>query len=108
MEVHEWEGAFQGRRAHFKMTAVIGHVLSIDFPAKFQHWDTVDPLTLFDAPTIKSESNPKVSLYLSPSPPSLSLSLFLSLSLSPCLSVSHTHTHTYTHTHTHINNHTYT
>lgn len=42
------------------MTSVIGHVLSIDFPAKFQNWDTTDPSTLFDAPTLKNESNPKV------------------------------------------------
>lgn len=42
------------------MTSVIGHVLSIDFPAKYQNWDTTDPATLFDAPTLKNESNPKV------------------------------------------------
>jgi len=44
------------------MTSVIGHVLSIDFPAKFQNWDTTDPSTLFDAPTLKNESNPKVTI----------------------------------------------
>eukprot|EP00884_Botryococcus_braunii_P010708 jgi/Botrbrau1/19639/Bobra.0003s0009.1 len=59
LDVHEWEGNFQGRRARFKMTSVVGHVYSIDFPAKYQHWDTVDPLSLFDAPTIKNEANPK-------------------------------------------------
>ena len=37
-EVHEYSGRFQGQSAHFKMTSVIGHVLSIDFPAKFQNW----------------------------------------------------------------------
>ncbi len=62
MEVHEYDGTFKGRLAHFKMTSVIGHVLSIDFPAKFQNWDTTDPSTLFDAPTLKNESNPKVIL----------------------------------------------
>ena len=60
LEVHEYDGTFRGRSAHFKMTSVIGHVLSIDFPAKFQNWDTTDPSTLFDAPTLKNESNPKV------------------------------------------------
>ena len=60
LEVHEYDGTFQGRNAHFKMTSVIGHVLSIDFPAKYQNWDTTDPSTLFDAPTLKNESNPKV------------------------------------------------
>jgi len=63
LEVHEYDGTFKGRNAHFKMTSVIGHVLSIDFPAKFQNWDTTDPSTLFDAPTLKNESNPKVNLF---------------------------------------------
>lgn len=60
LDVHEFDGRFQGAPAHFKVTSVIGHVLSIDFPAKFQSWETTEPSSLFDAPTIKSESNPKV------------------------------------------------
>ena len=61
LDVHEYEGTFKGRNALFRMTSVIGHVLSIDFPAKFQNWDTTDPATLFDAPTLKNESNPKAN-----------------------------------------------
>lgn len=57
--MHEYEGVFQGRPAHFKMTSVIGHVLNIDFPASFQSWETTDPATLFAAPTVMSEANPK-------------------------------------------------
>ena len=60
MDVHEYDGRFQGDAAHFKVTSVIGHVLSIDFPAKYQSWETTEPSSLFDAPTIKSEANPKV------------------------------------------------
>lgn len=60
MEVHEYDGTFLGRPAHFRMTSVIGHVLSIDFPAKYQNWDTTDPQSLFDAPTVRNEANPKV------------------------------------------------
>ncbi len=60
LDVHEYEGVFQGRPAHFKMTSVIGHVLSIDFPPAFQSWETTDPASLFSAPTIMSEANPKV------------------------------------------------
>lgn len=58
--MHEWSGDFQGRPVRFRMTSVIGHVLSIDFPPKFQNWDQNDPLTLFTAPTIRGEANPKV------------------------------------------------
>lgn len=59
MEVHEFDGSFRGTSVRFKVTSVIGHVLSIDFPPKYQSWDTTDPFELFEAPTIKNESNPK-------------------------------------------------
>lgn len=48
----------------FKMTSVIGHVLSIDFPPAYQSWEHTDPATLFDAPTLKNEANPKVCVYV--------------------------------------------
>jgi DNA topoisomerase-3 len=59
LDVHEWNGTFMGQPAHFKMTSVIGHVYSLDFPSKFQNWETTDPASLFDAPTLKTEANPK-------------------------------------------------
>jgi len=59
LEVHEFDGTFRGVPVRYKITSVIGHVLSIDFPSKYQNWDTTDPFELFEAPTIKSESNPK-------------------------------------------------
>lgn len=58
-DVHEFTRSFKGRSCNFKVTAVIGHVLSIDFPAKFQSWD-LDPTILFDAPVQKKEATPKV------------------------------------------------
>lgn len=60
LEVHEWRGTFRGEPASFKMTSVIGHVYSLDFPPAYNSWDRVDPLELFDAATVKSEANPKV------------------------------------------------
>lgn len=60
LDVHEWRGSFRGVDAAFKMTSVIGHVYSLDFTAAFNSWDRVDPAELFDAPTVKSEANPKV------------------------------------------------
>lgn len=35
-----------------------GHVYQQDFPEDYQDWRKTDPFTLFDAPTIKKESNP--------------------------------------------------
>lgn len=43
MDVHEWNGTFEGQSARFKMTSVIGHVFSIDFPKEYNNWDKVDP-----------------------------------------------------------------
>ena len=54
---------FQRSKRPFQDDICHWAVLSIDFPAKFQNWDTTDPSTLFDAPTLKNESNPKVNLF---------------------------------------------
>ena len=51
--VHEFNGTFQGRPVQYKVTAVTGHVYSCDFPSEYSNWDTVDPVTLFTAPTLK-------------------------------------------------------
>ncbi|KAG0544337.1 hypothetical protein BDA96_02G266700 [Sorghum bicolor] len=59
-DVHEFDGTFQGSYANFKVTSVIGHVLSVDFPPAYQNWEATDPLDLFEAPVLRSECNPKV------------------------------------------------
>ena len=35
---HEYEGKFRGQHAHFTFTSVCGHVLSLDFLAKYNNW----------------------------------------------------------------------
>ncbi|GAV58966.1 hypothetical protein CFOL_v3_02499 [Cephalotus follicularis] len=59
-EIHEFDGKFLGYHVHYKVTSVIGHVFSVDFPAKYQDWKVTNPLDLFLAPILKTESNPKV------------------------------------------------
>ena len=44
------------------MTAVIGHVYSIDFPQQYNSWEKTDPNDLFEARTIRLEANPKVGV----------------------------------------------
>jgi len=43
--VHEWRGHFQGSGVLFKMTSVCGHVMTSDFPPKYNNWDKVDPVS---------------------------------------------------------------
>ena len=46
-DVYEWTGSFPSLRANarFKMTSVCGHVMSLDFPAKYNKWDQIDPVS---------------------------------------------------------------
>lgn len=60
--VHEYKGVLFGKPAEFKVTAVAGHVFSIDFPKQYNNWDSVEPIDLFEAETIKNEANPKMHL----------------------------------------------
>ena len=48
--MHVFRGQFRGVAANIKVTSVVGHVFSTDFPSSYQNWDKVDPGTLFDAP----------------------------------------------------------
>lgn len=57
--VHEYTGTLFGKSAEFKVTAVAGHVFSIDFPKQYNNWDSVEPIDLFEAETVKNEANPK-------------------------------------------------
>ena len=54
-DVHEFSGrAFEGERTcAWRVTSVAGHVASVDFPERFQSWESCDPGALFAAPTIK-------------------------------------------------------
>lgn len=58
--VYEFDQRFFGETAHFKVTSVCGHIYSTDFPAKYNSWQAVDPLELYDAETVKVENSTKV------------------------------------------------
>ena len=52
-DVYEFEGTFPpgdkrgGSAAHFKMTSVCGHVMTLDFLPKYNKWDQVDPVSRY-------------------------------------------------------------
>ncbi|RWS16329.1 DNA topoisomerase 3-beta-1-like protein [Dinothrombium tinctorium] len=61
--IHEYRGAFNGiSNCLFKFTSVCGHVMTSDFPGKYNNWDRVEPLELFSAPVIKKEANPNLHM----------------------------------------------
>ena len=39
--VNEWSGNFMGFNVKYKMTSVCGHVMSLDFPSKYNNWDRI-------------------------------------------------------------------
>ena len=52
-DVYEFDGTFPpgdkrgGSAAHFKMTSVCGHVMTLDFLPKYNKWDQVDPVSRY-------------------------------------------------------------
>jgi DNA topoisomerase-3 len=62
--VHEFGGNFHGRPCTFRVTSVVGHVFSIDFPAQYANWDAVDPVDLFQAPTHKTAEKGSIVRHL--------------------------------------------
>jgi DNA topoisomerase-3 len=62
--VHEFNHHFLGKAALFRVTSVAGHVFSTDFPPKYQNWDTVDPMDLFQAPIVHTSENKGIVKHL--------------------------------------------
>ncbi|GMS83825.1 hypothetical protein PENTCL1PPCAC_6000, partial [Pristionchus entomophagus] len=60
--VSEYSGQFMGERAFFKVTSTCGHVMSVDFPQKYNNWEKTDPSELYSAPIHKIEANPKMKM----------------------------------------------
>ena len=59
--VHEFPGRFRARACRFRVTAVKGHVYSLDFLPEFQSWEDCEPAELFDAGTLKSPTSGAVA-----------------------------------------------
>lgn len=46
--VHEWNGKLNGESVFFKMTSVCGHVMTSDFPPRYNNWEKVDPVSMYE------------------------------------------------------------
>ncbi|KAI6172120.1 DNA topoisomerase [Aphelenchoides besseyi] len=60
--VSEYTGQFKGQRAEFKVTSTCGHVETVDFPGRYNNWNTTDPAELLVCPIEKQEANPKMRM----------------------------------------------
>jgi DNA topoisomerase-3 len=54
----------QASQIRHRVSSVAGHVFSVDFPTKFQSWDSVDPAELFSAPVVKKPTKGSVVKHL--------------------------------------------
>ena len=43
----------QNRQCEMVFTSVSGHLTSLEFPAQYRHWNSVQPIDLYHAPVIK-------------------------------------------------------
>jgi DNA topoisomerase III len=68
LPVHEFSCDFpkapHARHCLHKVTSVAGHVFSVDFPEKYQSWDSVDPAELFHAPIVRKPCKGSVVKHL--------------------------------------------
>ncbi|CAI4230836.1 unnamed protein product [Auanema sp. JU1783] len=60
--VSEYYGNFMGKSVKFKVTSTCGHIMTLDFPMKYNNWEKTDPVELYSAPTVKLEANPKLKM----------------------------------------------
>ena len=52
--IFEFSGTFKGQSICYRVTSVVGHVFSTDFPPQYQQWDAVEPVELFTAPVVRT------------------------------------------------------
>lgn len=82
--ISNWDFSYRlgsGAHTHFTMTAVTGHLTSSDFDENYRRWQSVDPMTLFDAPIISYIKDASPSTTTCAPMRSAELAVALSLSL---------------------------
>lgn len=62
--VYEFEGEFRGAHCTVRVTSVVGHVFSTDFPSQYQSWETTDPAELFQAPVLSTAESKGIVKHL--------------------------------------------
>ncbi|XP_063361845.1 DNA topoisomerase 3-alpha [Cydia amplana] len=52
-KIYEFEAEVNHQKANMVMTSVSGHLLGLEFVGSYKHWQSCNPLVLFDAPVFK-------------------------------------------------------
>ncbi|XP_073945480.1 DNA topoisomerase 3-alpha-like isoform X2 [Choristoneura fumiferana] len=52
-KIYEFEAEVNHQKAEMVMTSVSGHLLALEFVGSYKHWQSCNPLVLFDAPVFK-------------------------------------------------------
>ncbi|XP_022831153.1 DNA topoisomerase 3-alpha [Spodoptera litura] len=52
-KIYEFEAEVMGQKCQMVMTSVSGHLLGLEFVGAYKHWQSCNPLALFDAPVFK-------------------------------------------------------
>lgn len=55
-------GLRAGMPCEYRSTSTVGHIYSVDFPMELRRWRGTNPENLFDALTVRNESNPDSDL----------------------------------------------
>lgn len=52
-KLYSFDANFRGTQTNMVMTSVSGHLMTFDFSDVYKHWQSCDPISLFEAPVIK-------------------------------------------------------
>ncbi|XP_050346470.1 DNA topoisomerase 3-alpha [Nymphalis io] len=52
-KIYEFEAEVMGQKCQMVMTSVSGHLLGLEFVSAYKHWQSCNPVSLFDAPVFK-------------------------------------------------------
>lgn len=53
MKNYDFDYNLNNRQVTITMTSLVGHIMNIDFPGEYSHWQSCQPSALFDAPVVE-------------------------------------------------------
>ena len=63
-KIHNFQATLMNQRCSVGVTAVAGHLFNRDFPEVLNNWTRVDPVSLYDANTVRVPCSPGLNAFL--------------------------------------------